>query len=255
MRRIRVIPTLLLRGAGVVKTVRFSKPVYIGDPINTVKIFNEKEVDEIAVLDITATRERRPPNVARIAEIAGEAFMPLAYGGGITTVQEVEAILRAGAEKVVICSAALRVPGLVEEAARRYGSQAVVVAIDVKKALLRGPRVYLESGSVAAGDDPVRYAIRAEDAGAGEILLNSIDRDGTYQGYDLELIGSVAHAVDVPVIACGGARNIADLAQAVQAGASAVAAGSMFVFHGATRGILVNFPEQAALRQQLYSVA
>jgi cyclase len=252
MKRIRVIPTLLLHRDGLVKTARFKDPLYIGDPINTLRIFNEKEVDEIVVLDIDATRAGRAPDVARIGELAGECFMPLAYGGGVSSVAQVEAILRAGVEKVVINSAAARDPGLVEEAVRRFGSQAIVVSIDVRRRTFRGARVCTHSGTADIGRTPVEYARAVEALGAGEILLTAIDREGTYAGYDLDLVRQVAGAVGIPVIASGGARGVGDFVEAARAGASAVAAGSLFVFSRQRQGILINFPEPAVLRERLY---
>lgn len=254
MRRVRVIPALLLRGRGLVKTVRFRNPVYVGDPVNTIRIFNEKEVDEIVVLDIDATREGRGPNLPLIRELAGECFMPLAYGGGITDIAQIRALLRAGVEKVVLNTALWTQPALVTEASRLFGSQAVVASIDVRKSLLRRYRVYTASGKRDTGLDAVAAARRAEGLGAGEILLTSVDRDGTYQGYDMALIRQVTEGVSLPVVACGGASRVDDFLLAVRdGGASAVAAGSLFVFQGVHRAVLVHFPEQAMLEEQLFS--
>ncbi len=253
MRRVRVIPTLLMRKGGLVKTVKFDRGVYVGDPINTVKIFNDKEVDELVVLDIDATNEGREPQIERIREIAGECFMPLGYGGGVTTVDQMSRIMYAGAEKVIVNSALATHPAVVSEGARRFGSQAIVASIDVRKRFLGGYRSYTHGGTRRMPEDPVTAARRAVELGAGEILLNSIDRDGTYEGYDLDVIRSVASAVPVPVIAVGGARNVGDFLQAVQTGkASAVAAGSIFVFHGVHRAVLVNFPSPSLLKDQLF---
>lgn len=254
MRRIRVIPVLLLKDNGLVKTIRFKDPTYLGDPINAVKIFNEKEVDELALLDIGATVEKRAPNFDRIREIASESFMPMAYGGGITTIDQIQAILKVGLEKVIINTAAVENPALISEAARLFGSQSIVASIDVKRTLFGGNRVFTAGGTVNASISPEAHAQNMEKAGAGEILLNSIDRDGTYQGYDLELIRTVSAAVNVPVVACGGARNVDDFAAAVnQSRASAVAAGSMFVYHGKQRGVLINFPREEELQARLFS--
>ena len=252
--RIRVIPSLLLSEGGLVKTVRFKSPKYVGDPINAVKIFNDKEVDELVFLDIDATAQKRGPNMALIREIATECFMPLGYGGGITTVEEVKAILKAGVEKVVINSALAGNANLLQEAASLFGSQSIVASMDVGKNLFGKYQVYTQNGKKNVSSDPVAYAQQMEAAGAGEILLNAIHQDGTYGGYDLELIRRVAAAVQVPVIACGGARHVQDFADAVKAGASAVSAGSMFVFHGPHRAVLINFPTQETLKTQLYSV-
>ena len=251
MRRVRVIPTLLIsrdRG-GLVKGVRFKRHVYVGDPINAVKVFNDKEVDEIAVIDIDATREKRPPDLAWIQEICSEAFMPLAYGGGITRAEQVTEVLRCGAEKVLINTTAATSPHVLEAAAKRVGSQSVVAAIDVKKVMLRGNRAMIACGSKDTGRDPVTLAKQCERAGAGEILLTSVDREGTRDGYDVELIRAVAKAVHIPVVANGGAGKVSDFAAAVRAGASAVAAGTMFVFIGSQRGVLINYPSPKELHQ------
>lgn len=253
MGRIRVIPVLLLRNNGLVKTQKFADPKYVGDPVNTVKIFNDKEVDELIIADITATIENKKPNFKLINEIASECFMPVCYGGGIKSIEDVKAIFDTGIEKVAINTMFYEKPGLISEAAGRYGSQSIVASIDVKKGLLGGYSVYTHSGKNNTKINPVEYARRAQEAGAGEILLNSIDKDGTMQGYDIELISKVASAVSIPVIACGGAGSINDLvAAARQGGASAVAAGSMFVFHGRHRAVLVNFPSQDELKATLY---
>jgi imidazole glycerol-phosphate synthase subunit HisF len=254
MRRVRVIPVLLLKNGGVVKTVRFQNPVYIGDPINTVKIFNEKEVDELLILDIAATREKRQPSMEKVAELASESFMPVGYGGGISNVGQVEAILSVGIEKAIINSAAVSHSGLVYEAAQKFGSQSIVISVDVRRNLLGKYRVTTVSGSKNTGLDPVMHAKMMESNGAGEIMINAVDRDGTFSGYDLGLIKRIAEAVGIPVIACGGARHIGDFVEAVNsAGASAVAAGSMFVFHGKKRGILISYPPQQTLREELFS--
>lgn len=243
MYRARVIPCLLLRGHGLVKTRKFKDPVYVGDPVNAVRIFSEKEVDELVVLDIDASREGREPNYELVAEIAGECFMPVAYGGGIRTLDQVRRLIRSGVEKVVVNSAALESTEVITAAAEMFGSQAVVAGIDVRKPLLGGYKVVGKSATVEAKvklDDHLR---RVVEAGAGEILLNSVDRDGTMAGYDLDLIRGVTRQVQVPVVACGGAGTVEHLRQAVQeAGASAVSAGSMFVFHGKLRAVLINYP-------------
>jgi cyclase len=255
MRRIRVIPALLLKDGGLVKTQKFKDSTYVGDPINAVKIFNEKEVDELVFLDITATRQKRAPSMDRIGEIASECFMPLGYGGGITKLSEIKAILNLGVEKVILNSSAFSNKELVTEASRQFGSQSVVVSMDVKKGMFGGYSVMVESGNKKTGKDPVAYAKEMEAAGCGEIMLNSIDRDGMYTGYDIEMLKKVSSAVSVPVIACGGARDVNDFLEAVRdGGASAVAAGSMFVFHGKQRGVLINFPEQKVLSKGLFEL-
>lgn len=246
----RVIPVLLLKGSGLVKTVKFREPTYVGDPINAVKIFNEKEVDELTLLDISATPEGHAPPLKAVAEIASECFMPLCYGGGIRDVGTIETILGLGVEKVALNTAAADDPALVREAARAFGSQSIVVSIDVRKGLFGKYEACARGASRGLKEDPVSYARRMEDLGAGELLLTSVDRDGTLQGYDLELIRSVASAVTVPVIAAGGAGSVADLTRAVrEAGASAAAAGSLFVFQGKHRAVLITYPERALLEE------
>ncbi|MBX3242555.1 MAG: AglZ/HisF2 family acetamidino modification protein [Chitinophagaceae bacterium] len=253
MRRIRVIPILLLHKGGLVKSVRFKSYKYIGDPINAVKIFNEKEVDEIVVLDIDASRDKRAPNVKMIADIVGEAFIPVAYGGGITTLEEVKELFYNGIEKVVINQAAISNPDLITQIANSFGSQSVVVSIDVKKNILKGNRVYTMNGKTATGYKPIEFIHRVVNAGAGEILLNSIDRDGTYKGYDLLLLKELAEAVNVPLVIAGGASGIEDFCAGVNAGASAVAAGSMFVFQRPHNAVLITYPSQKLLETELYS--
>lgn len=254
MRRIRVIPVLLIQKGGLVKSIQFKNHKYVGDPINAVKIFNDKEVDEIAILDISASKEKRPPNIKQIAEIASEAFMPLAYGGGITKLEEIKQILFEGVEKVILNKSALKNPQLLTEAAKLFGSQSIVASIDVKKNFLGKYRVFGDNGKTNTKFNPIAFAKQMEDAGAGEIVLNSIDRDGTYKGYDTELLKKISDSVNIPVIACGGASSVDDFYLAVKEGrASAVSAGSLFVFHGPHRAVLINFPEQKILKEKLFS--
>jgi cyclase len=250
MIRARVIPCLLLKGQGLYKTVRFKDPKYVGDPINAVKIFNEKEVDELALLDISASIEGKRPNFAKIEEVAGECFMPLAYGGGIRSLDDIRTLFSLGVEKVILNSHAMDHPELVREAAELYGSQSIVASIDVKKGLLGRYEVVTHSATRKTGRDPVQVAIELVAAGAGEILLNSVDRDGTLQGYDIRLIQSVTSRVEVPVIACGGAWTLDHLEEAIRVGgASAVAAGSMFVFQGKHRAVLVTYPQYKDIKR------
>ncbi|HOI72955.1 MAG TPA: AglZ/HisF2 family acetamidino modification protein [Syntrophales bacterium] len=243
----RVIPCLLLKGRGLVKTVRFKDPTYVGDPINAIKIFNDKEVDELAFLDITATIEKRPPPYQVISEIASECFMPLAYGGGIRSLQEIEKIFSLGVEKVCLNSAAVEDPDLVRNAAKAFGSQSIVVSVDVKKSLFGKYEIFTHGGRRNARKDILAHVRHMEEMGAGELLLTSIDRDGTQQGYDLELVGRVAEAVGIPVIACGGAGGLSDITAAVKRGAAAAAAGSLFVFHGRHRAVLISYPSREEL--------
>lgn len=254
MKRIRVIPALLLNNDGLYKTIKFCHPKYVGDPINIVKIFNEKEADELVLLDIGATLENREINIDKIREIASEAFVPLGYGGGIRTVDEVGKLLAAGIEKVIINSSAVNDPELIREASRRYGSQSIVVAIDARRQLFGGYRVYIGGGKEKTSLKPDQWARQVEKLGAGELFLTSIDREGTFNGYDLVLVKSVTSAVNIPVVVNGGAKSIDDFVEAVNlGGASAVAAGSMFIFQKSREGILVSFPGEERLRQEFYS--
>lgn len=254
MRRIRVIPTLLIQKGGLVKSDKFRNHKYVGDPINAVKIFNEKEVDEIVILDISATAEKRGPDLKRIREIASEAFMPLAYGGGITKLDEIRALIAAGVEKVILNTSAHENPQLVSDGAAYVGSQSIVVSIDVKKNLFGKYRVHINNGTQSTGADPVAYARKMEAAGAGELLLMSMEKDGTFGGYDLQLIREVSHAVKIPVVAVGGASGVDDFAAAVKSGASAVAAGSLFVFQRPHRAVLISYPTQEELRKGLFEL-
>lgn len=246
------MPCLLLSDGALVKTIRFGRRLYIGDPVNTINIFNRLEVDELVLLDIDATPKRHPPDFDLVAEVASECSAPLSYGGGIRSVEDAQRVLSIGAEKIVINSHAAEDPTLITRIAERFGSQAVIASIDAKRALLGGYRVCVEGGRRALHIEPALYAQQAAAAGAGEILLTSIDRDGTMQGYDIALISLVTAAVRVPVIACGGAGRRSHLADPIkQGGASAVAAGSIFVFQGPERGVLINFPSRAQLEELL----
>lgn len=252
MRRTRVIPILLLQGKSLVKTSKFQDPSYVGDPINTVKIFNDKEVDEIIVLDITATEEGRSPDLAFLGDFASECFMPLCYGGGIRHIQDIEAIFKVGAEKVSINTSAIENPNLIQEAIRIFGSQSIIVSIDVKKYPMQSYRVVRTSGKIRKTEfQPVEFARKMEELGAGEILINSVDRDGTASGYDLDLIHGVADAVSVPVIACGGAGSVDDFILAAEAGASAVSGGRIFVYYGKRKAVLINYPDPKLLESLL----
>lgn len=253
MKRVRVIPVLLIQRGGLVKSVRFSQHKYVGDPINAVKIFNEKEVDEIAVIDISATAEKRGPNMVRIREIASEAFMPLAYGGGITNIEEVRELISSGVEKVILNFSAWKNPSLITESAGVVGSQSVVVSIDVKRNLWGKYKVFTQNGKTNTGMDPVAFARQMEAAGAGEIILNAIDRDGTYEGYDTTLLKEVSAALQIPVVAVGGAGSVEDMAGAVKNGASAVAAGSLFVFQRPHQAVLISYPGQKELKEKIFS--
>jgi cyclase len=248
MIKTRVIPCLLLKGSGFYKTIKFKNPTYLGDPINILRIFNEKEVDEIMILDIGVTPSNKGPNVAFLNDLASECFMPLGYGGGVTTIDQMRMLFQLGFEKVALNTAAVEKPELVSEAAKQFGSQSTVVSIDVKKGIVGGYEVMTRCGAGKTGRNPADFAREMEQRGAGEILLNSIDRDGTMHGYDLALLKMVSSVVSVPVVACGGAGSVAHLREAVeQGGASAVAAGSFFVFQGKHRAVLINVPSPAEL--------
>jgi len=252
MLKTRVMPCLLLKAGALVKTVKFKDPGYIGDPINAIRIYNEKEVDELIFLDITATIEHRPPPYKVLSDIASECFMPVTYGGGVRDVEDIRTILSLGIEKVTINSYAVENPAFVHAAAEKFGSSTIVVSIDVRRKTLGRYEVYINGGRKATGLDPVKFAIEMERMGAGEILLTSIDRDGTQEGYDIELIKSVTSSVGVPVIASGGAGKIMDFRAAVsEGGASACAAGSMVVYFGRNRAVLINFPERKKLEEVL----
>lgn len=245
MLKIRIIPTLLLKNKGLVKTVGFKDPKYVGDPINALKIFNEKEVDELIFFDITATVDGRRPNFKLISDIASECFMPFGYGGGISDLNDIKTLFSIGAEKVVINSFAVENPGFIKDAADQFGSQSIIVSIDVRRNLLGKYVVYVNGGKVASKYDPVKFAQFMEEMGVGEIILTSIDRDGTMKGYDIDLIKKVTSKLNIPVVASGGAGKIQDFIDAIQkGGASAVAAGSMFVFQGKHRAVLISYPSR-----------
>jgi cyclase len=250
--RTRVIPALLLRNESLVKTVRFGKFTYVGDPANTVRIFNELEVDELLFLDISASREKRNPNLKVLSEIADECFMPLGYGGGIRSLDQAKAVFGIGFEKIAVNTQAAENLELIGDIASHYGSQAVIASIDVKTGFRGRQTVRTMAGKNNVGRDPVEWAQEVEKRGAGEILLTSIDREGTWEGFDLELVKRVADAVSIPVIAHGGAGTLEHIQQVVKiANASAVALGSMVVFQKKGMGVLVNFPDQAELKRVL----
>ncbi|MDF1678191.1 MAG: AglZ/HisF2 family acetamidino modification protein [Legionellaceae bacterium] len=249
MLKTRVIPTLLLSNQSLVKTVNFKKPVYVGDPCNTVRIFNELEVDELLFLDISASYEKRSPNLKVLKEIADECFMPLGYGGGITTFAEAKAIFDIGFEKVVINTHAASKPSLIKELSAHYGSQAVMVSIDVTKNFFGAYQIKTCAGRKKVKIDLLRWVKTVEAQGAGELLLTNIGHEGTWSGFDLELVRLVSDAVSIPVIAHGGAGSIQHINDVVRAGASAVALGSMVVFQKKGMGVLVNFPEKNELEE------
>lgn len=245
----RVIPCLLLSSGGLVKTTKFAKPKYVGDPINAVKIFNEKEVDELMVLDIDASKEGRGPNFELIEQLAGECFMPLCYGGGVRTAEEARTLFKIGVEKVALQSAVMRSPAIIREIADFAGEQAIVVSVDVKRNLFGKPKLFNAAKVTPRHDDWCDAVREAVDHGAGEILLNAVDRDGTRQGVDEALIRTASQAASVPLIAVGGVGSMADIRTATDAGASAVAAGAFFVFQGPHRAVLITYPRPEELQQ------
>jgi imidazole glycerol-phosphate synthase subunit HisF len=245
----RIIPVLLLNEAGLVKTKNFKNPVYIGDPINAVRIFNEKEVDELLLLDIYVSTQEHEPNYFWIREIVSESFMPLGYGGGIKSLDQIKKLFDIGIEKVIISSSMFNF-ALIGKAANIFGSQSIVVCIDTRKTIFGYYQVFTKSGRIKHKVSPVSVAKQVVDSGAGEIIIQSIDKEGTMKGYDIELTRSVSNAVDVPVVASGGAGEIEHFQEAIYEGnASAVAAGSLFVFKGKKRGILINYPPKEIIKQ------
>lgn len=249
MHQARVIPCLLISGNGLVKTKKFKDPVYVGDPVNAVRIFSDKEADEIVILDIDASREGREPNFELIAEMAGEAFMPVAYGGGIKNIEQIRRLIRSGVEKVVINTLATESTDTIKAAADIFGSQAVVGAVDVRRKLLGSYAVVAKGATVETRLNLQQHIEKMVHAGIGELFINDVDRDGTMGGYDLKLVKAVSQS-PVPVVVCGGAGNIEHLREAVHTGgASAVAAGSMFVFHGKHRAVLISYPKGSDLKK------
>jgi len=243
MYRPRVIPILLLKGKGLVKSIKFKNYRYIGDPINAVKIFNDLKADELVFLDILASKENRTVSLDFVKNVGDEANMPFAVGGGIRSIQDIKEIVNAGAEKVIINTYAVENPDFIKQASDVFGSSTIVVSIDVKKKRFGKKQVYVLGGSKPMGTDPVIFAKKMEKMGAGEIIINSIDRDGLMEGYDLELVKEISKAVTIPVIAAGGAGSLQDFRKAVEDSfASAVSAGSMFVYHGPRRAVLINYP-------------
>jgi imidazole glycerol-phosphate synthase subunit HisF len=250
--RVRIIPTLLLHRESLVKTVRFGKFTYVGDPCNTVRIFNEFEVDELLFLDIAATRERHGPNLKVLSDIASECFMPLGYGGGIRSLDHAKSVFDIGFEKVAINTCAVEHPSLITDIAGQFGSQAVMVAIDVKTDFWNTATVRTEAGRHKTGYDPVEWAKEVEGRGAGEIMLTSIDREGTWEGFDLSLVKRITEAVSIPVIAHGGGGSVEDIGKVVKySKASAVALGSLLVFQKRGMGVLVHYLDRESLEAEL----
>jgi cyclase len=247
MLRPRITPSLLVKNGGLVKTVKFGNPKYVGDPINAVKIFNEKEVDEIMVVDIDASVYDKSPDYELIENLAAECRMPLCYGGGVKSVEQVEEIISIGVEKVAISSAAIADPDLIAKAAEVVGSQSIVVVMDVRKVQSRELyEVFIHNGTKRTGLTPVQFAKTAEDLGAGELVLNSIDCDGSMKGYDLQLAMEVRKVTSLPITVLGGAGSLAHIATLIERfGTIGAAAGSLFVFKGKFRAVLINYPSRS----------
>lgn len=252
MLKARVIPCLQLIDDSLVKTVKFDNHGYIGDPINTVRIFNELEVDELCFLDIRASVQNREPNIELLHQIADECFMPLSYGGGVRSFEVAQKILSIGFEKIVLNTCAYRTPNLVKKISEHFGTQAVIGSIDVKKSMWGKYQVYINDGTEKLSIDPVQWAQKLEELGAGELLVTSIDRDGTWSGYDIDIVKKISQSVKVPVIANGGAGNVKHIGDVVKNGhASAAALGSMVVYQKKGMGVLVNFPDKHLLEQEI----
>lgn len=245
MLRPRIIPSLLLQNKGLVKTVNFKSPKYVGDPINTVRIFNEKEVDELAIFDIDATVLNKEPDYVLIEKLANQSRMPLCYGGGVKTVEQAQKIFGLGIEKIALSSAVVNHPQLVTQIADRVGSQSVIVVLDVKKKFLGGYEIYTHNGKRSTGINPIKYSKELEDLGAGEMIINSIDQDGVMKGYDLNLIDKIAETITIPLTVLGGAGSLLDIEKVIEKhGVIGVAAGSLFVFKGQYKAVLINYPSQ-----------
>ncbi|RTY90327.1 imidazole glycerol phosphate synthase subunit HisF [Flavobacterium sp. GSN2] len=241
----RIIPSLLIHDNGLVKTVNFKNPKYVGDPINAVKIFNEKAVDELAVFDIDATVLGKEPNYSLIERLASQSMMPMCYGGGVKTVEQAQRIFSLGIEKIALSSAVLQNPTLITEISDRVGAQSVIVVLDVKKKLLGGYEVYTHNGKKATGINPFKFVEEAQKFGAGEIVINSIDKDGVMKGYDLDLIAKVREKISLPMTVLGGAGSLQDIEKVIDIhGVIGVAAGSLFVFKGPYKAVLINYPTQ-----------
>jgi imidazole glycerol-phosphate synthase subunit HisF len=254
LRRVRVIPILTIEGNKLVKTVKFRKPNYIGDPVNAVKIFNEKEVDEIIVLDIAASNKNAEPNFELIKEIAGECFMPLGYGGGIKNFNTAKKIFDLGVEKIIINTAINTNIKLISTLVDHYGSQSIVACIDVKKTFFGKQHTYFQSATMHDKETPVELSQRLEALGVGEIIINNVDTEGTFEGVDINLMSRVANTIDIPVVACGGCQNVEEFAQIIDSGCSAIGASSMFVYKQQnSNSILINYPNQLELHEKLYS--
>ncbi len=253
MLRPRIIPSLLLHDNGLVKTINFKSPKYIGDPINTVKIFNEKAVDELAIFDIDATVLGREPNYGLIEKLANQSRMPLCYGGGVKTVEQAEKIFSLGIEKIAISSACIQRPNIITEIAARVGTQSVIVVMDIKKKLLGGYEIYTHNGKKSTGLNPLDFALKVQQLGAGEIIINSIDQDGVMKGYDVGIIDKMREKISIPMTVLGGAGSLSDIKKIIQKhGVIGVAAGSLFVFKGVYKAVLINYPTREE-KEEMFS--
>ena len=250
MYRPRIIPTLLLQGTELVKTVQFGSTTYIGDPINAVHLFNSMKADELVFLDIKATKEKRLVNIELIKEVGDEANMPFAVGGGIKSLADIQLLIAAGAEKVILGSIAGEQPNFVKEASEAFGASTIAVCMDVKRTFFGKQKVWINNGKVDVSDDPIAFAKMMKDTGAGELIVQSIERDGKMNGYDIELIRSIAEAVRIPVVALGGAGSIDDMKTvASTCTINGLADGSLFVYQGSKKGVLINYPEPSTIQE------
>lgn len=249
----RIAPCLLLSGKKLVKTVKFDSPKYVGDPINAVKIFNDKEVDEIVLLDIDASLNLKPPQFDYLQEVVSEAFVPMCYGGGVSSMEHIDKLMQIGVEKVCLNSINAQSYDLITKASVKYGSQSIVGVVDIKKKFLGSNEVYFKCKNLKIKDSYIDHIIKMQNAGAGEIFINFVDRDGTYSGYDFDLIQNVSQRLSVPLIVAGGAGHFDHFAKAFKSGASAVCAGSLFVFHGPHKAVLINYPTRDQVEKIIFS--
>ncbi|HEU4495828.1 MAG TPA: AglZ/HisF2 family acetamidino modification protein [Flavobacterium sp.] len=245
MLRPRIIPSLLIHNNGLVKTVNFKNPKYVGDPINAVKIFNEKEVDELVIFDIDATVLGKEPDYKLIEKLACQSRMPLCYGGGVKTVEQAQKIYSLGIEKIAISSAAINNPGLISEIAVKVGTQSVAVVLDIKRKFLRGYEIVTNNAKISIKLDPVEFALEAQELGAGEIIINNVDKEGTLKGYDWELIDKFREVLHIPMTTLGGASSLENIKEAIyRYEIMGLAAGSLFVFKGKHKAVLINYPSK-----------
>ena len=247
----RIIPVLLMKNRGLYKGIKFKNHKYVGDPINTVRIFNEKEVDELILLDIEASKLNKPIDFEYLKDVVSEAFMPIGYGGGIKSVEDARKLFSIGVEKIILNTYAVLDRDLVKRLVDTFGSQSIVFSLDYKKTLLGGYRVFIKSGTKKTKFKPLEIALEMENLGVGEIILNDIDRDGTFKGYNLDMVKEISSRLSIPVIASGGARNLNDFKLAKEYGASACAAGAMFVFHMPHRAVVISYPKYEEIKRVL----